>query len=101
MRSRVLRLTCRLYALMLRAYPSAFRREYSREMMLVFEARSRDVVEHGGSWAMLPFMAQIARDWSWTIRLRVSTRARLAASWSNEDAPRIQLVGKASYWARE
>jgi hypothetical protein len=67
MKPRVLRLSRCLYAVMLRAYPSSFRREYSREMMLVFQNRARDVVKHGGSWALLPFMIRIVSDWLWTV----------------------------------
>lgn len=67
MNARVLRLSCRLYAVMLRAYPASFRREYSREMMLVFENRARDVVEHGGGWALLPFLLHIIGDWITTV----------------------------------
>ena len=63
MNARILRLACRLYAQMLRAYPAGFRREYSREMMLVFENRARAVVEHGGRLALVPFSFWIAGDW--------------------------------------
>jgi hypothetical protein len=67
MRFRVLRLSCWLYAVMLRAYPYGYRCEYSREMMLLFENRARDVLEHGGSWAMVPFATHIVSDWLRTV----------------------------------
>jgi hypothetical protein len=67
MKPRVLRLSSRLYAVMLRAYPSSFRCEYSREMMLLFEDRAHDAVERGGSWALVPFMLHIVWDWLQTV----------------------------------
>jgi hypothetical protein len=60
---RLLRWLCRIYGLMLLAYPSAFRREYSREMMVVFRTRGRDVAKNEGSWALLPFMGRVTWDW--------------------------------------
>jgi hypothetical protein len=60
---RLLRLLCRIYGLMMLAYPSKFRREYSREMALVFSNRARDVVQNKGSWALLPFSLHIIWDW--------------------------------------
>jgi hypothetical protein len=67
MKARIVRLACRIYAVMVRAYPSSFRREYSREMMLVFEDRARDVAERAGGWAVLPFMLHITCDWLLTM----------------------------------
>jgi hypothetical protein len=52
---------------MLRGYPLLFRRAYGREMTLAFRDRSRDVVEQGGGWALLPFMIHIFWDWLRTI----------------------------------
>ena len=69
---RLLRWLCRIYGLMLLAYPSTFRREYSREMTLLFWNRARDVVQNVGSWALLPFMLRISWDWLHTT-LREST----------------------------
>ena len=65
--SRLLRCAHWIYALMLRAYPTTFRREYSREMMLAFEDRARDVAERAGGWAVLPFMLHITCDWLLTM----------------------------------
>jgi hypothetical protein len=69
---RLLRWLCRIYGLMLLAYPSTFRREYSREMTLLFGNRARDVVQKDGSWGLLPFMLRISWDWLQTT-LREST----------------------------
>jgi hypothetical protein len=48
---------------MLLAYPYSFRRGYSHQMMLVFRDRARAVVQHAGSWALLPFMLHVSEDW--------------------------------------
>ena len=64
---RLLRSLCRLYGVMLRAYPLDFRREYSREMMLVFQSHLRDVVENSGGWALLPLSLNILGDWLVTV----------------------------------
>ena len=69
---RLLRWLCRIYRLMLLAYPSTFRREYSREMVVVFRTRARDVMQRDGSSALLPFMRHISLDWLHTT-LREST----------------------------
>ena len=71
-RRRLVRWLCHLYSLMLLAYPSAFRREYGREMALVFRDQARDVIEHGGARALLPFMLRVSCDWLHTA-LREST----------------------------
>ena len=63
---RWLRWLCRVYGLMLLAYPSSFRREYRREMMVVFRTRARDVMRREGSGALLPFMRHISGDWLYT-----------------------------------
>ena len=52
-----------IYRVMLRAYPPAFRVEYRREMALVFRDGARDVIEHGGVWALLLFSLWIVGDW--------------------------------------
>ena len=70
--SRVLRVACSLYTIMLRAYPAAFRRGYRREMALVFHDRARDAAETGGTVALVLFMLHTLRDWATTV-----TRERL------------------------
>jgi hypothetical protein len=69
MDGRVLRAVCWLYAVMLRAYPSTFQREYSREMMLAFRNQAQDVLQNTGGWALLPFMLHIIGDWLHTTLL--------------------------------
>jgi hypothetical protein len=60
---RLLDRLCRIYGVMLLAYPSGFRREYSREMVVVFRTSARDVVRTEGGWGLLPFMLRIILDW--------------------------------------
>jgi hypothetical protein len=64
---RLLRWLSRIYGLMLLAYPSTFQREYSREMVVVFRTRARDVVQNEASWALLAFWLHIVWDWLRTI----------------------------------
>jgi hypothetical protein len=66
-----------VYGAMLLAYPRTFRREYRREMLLVFRDRSFDVAEHGGTRALLPFSLRIVWDWvKAVIRERKDMRAQ-------------------------
>jgi hypothetical protein len=60
---RLLRWLSCIYGLMLRAYPSVFREEYGREMVLVFDSHARDVMQKSGSLALVPFMLRIVWDW--------------------------------------
>jgi len=69
---RVVRGLCRIYDVMLLAYPPTFRREYGREMAAVVRRRAREVAEREGCWAFMAFLLQIVSDW-----LRTATRERL------------------------
>jgi hypothetical protein len=51
---------------MLRAYPLDFRREYGREMMLVFTNQARDTIRKN-VFALLPFAHHILWDWLTTV----------------------------------
>ena len=62
-RQRTVRWLCRLYGVMLFAYPVGFRQRYSREMAVVFRDQARDVMELGGGWALAPFMLRVIGDW--------------------------------------
>lgn len=75
LRGRGGRLSARLYGLLLGAYPSAFRREYGREMRLVFADRCREREERGASLAGLwcAALADLARS---AARERFGGRAR-------------------------
>jgi hypothetical protein len=60
---RLLRWTSRIYRLMLLAYPRPFRRDYGREMTLVFDNQAQDVVQRNGTSALVPFMLYTTWDW--------------------------------------
>jgi hypothetical protein len=75
---RLLQWTCRIYGLMLLAYPSTFRREYSREMTLAFRNKAQDLLQNKESWALLPFMLHIVWDW-----LQAIVRERTAMETDN------------------
>ena len=49
---RTVRWLCRLYGVMLFAYPVGLRQRYSREMAVVFRDQVRDVMKLGGGWAL-------------------------------------------------
>lgn len=74
---RLLRWLCRIYGLMLMAYPSTFRRDYSREMTVVFRTRARDVLQNEGGRALLPFMVHVTWDW---LQATLKERTDMAAS---------------------
>lgn len=48
---------------MLLAYPSTFRHEYCREMMLLFRTRAREVMQHEDRWQLLRFVWCVICDW--------------------------------------
>jgi hypothetical protein len=78
---RSLRWLCRIYRLMLLAYPSTFRREYGREMALAFRNEAQDVLQNNGSWALFPFTLHVIWDWLQTIvreRKDVATNSAVA-----------------------
>ena len=63
---RWLRWLCRVYGLMLWAYPPDFRSDYRREMLVAFRTGARDVMQREGSAALLPFMRHVSWDWLYT-----------------------------------
>jgi hypothetical protein len=65
--SRLLRSLGRVYDAMLRAYPSKFRHEYSREMALAFRERPRHVAQSHGTLALVPFVLHVVIDWGITV----------------------------------
>ena len=89
---RALRWARLVYDVMLRAYPSTFRREFGREMALTFESRARDVVQTGGRWALVRFMLHIACDWIHTV-----VRERKDAATGGGDA--LARIGASSMFA--
>ena len=57
----------RIYAAMLLAYPSQFRREYGREMMLAFTDRVLERLRHDRVSAVVPLMLHVVSDWIATV----------------------------------
>lgn len=66
---------CRVYAMMLYAYPAEFRREYGRSMEQLFRDRWRDTSRRRGRFSMLRFAVHTASDW-----LVTTVRERTAAA---------------------
>ncbi|MGO9893939.1 MAG: signal peptidase I [Bryobacteraceae bacterium] len=68
---------CRIYSVLLYAYPRDFRRQYGIAMQQLFRDRCRDVVRARGRLPMLRFAIHLAADW-----LATTVRERAAAVWS-------------------
>ena len=77
---RWLRWLCRVYGLMLWAYPPDFRGDYRREMLVVFRTGARDVMQREGSAALLRFMRHVSWDWLYaTLRERTTMTTSMPA----------------------
>lgn len=57
---------CRIYALLLFAYPRGFRRQYGKEILQVFRDRCRELTGVSGVRPVLRFAAHTAADWLFT-----------------------------------
>lgn len=68
---------CRVYSVLLYAYPRDFREEYGGAMRQAFRDRCRDASRTPGVWPMLRLTAHLASDW-----LATTLRERAAAIWS-------------------
>jgi signal peptidase I len=68
---------CRLYSVLLYAYPRDFRLQYGAAMQQVFRDRCRDVARTPGSLPMLRFALHLAADW-----LASTVRENATAVWS-------------------
>lgn len=68
---------CRVYSVLLYAYPRDFREEYGAAMQQVFRDRCRDVARKPGHWSMLGFAMHLVADW-----LTTTVRERAVAIWS-------------------
>jgi hypothetical protein len=64
---RWLRRLCRIYRLMLLAYPFPFRREFGREMEIAFRTQAREVMQTRSVWQLAPFVLRITCDWVNTV----------------------------------
>jgi len=67
LRERLVRFACRVYAVMLHAYPPAFHAHYGAEMVRVFRQRIRDDLGARGVWIVVPLMLGITGDWMKTV----------------------------------
>jgi signal peptidase I len=68
---------CRLYSVLLYAYPAEFRRQFGRPMQQLFRDRCRDAVGQAGSLRLLRFALHSLTDW-----LTAAVREHAAAIWS-------------------
>jgi signal peptidase I len=68
---------CRLYSMMLYAYPAEFRREYAAPMEQLFRDRCRDVARSAGALHILRFVMLVMTDW-----MRTTLRERAAEFWN-------------------
>jgi signal peptidase I len=69
-------LLCRMYSVLLYAYPAEFRREYGRPMQQLFRDRCRDAARRSGRLPLLYFALQVMTDW-----VRSAVRERASAVW--------------------
>jgi signal peptidase I len=78
-------LFCRIYSMLLYAYPRDFRLAYGGAMQQVFRDRCRDVLRTPGRWQMLRLALHLTADWSAS-----AVRERAAAIWSagRKETPR-------------
>ncbi len=65
--SLVLRFMGRTYALMILAYPRAFRRQFGREMYLAFRSEALELFRSAGLWSLFPFFLRVLSDWFVTV----------------------------------
>jgi signal peptidase I len=83
---------CRIYSVLLYAYPRDFRLQYGAAMQQVFRDRCRDLARTASSMAKLRFAIHLTTDW-----LATTVREQAAAFWS---AGRRQIPrGFVTEWA--
>ena len=68
---------CRLYSVLLYAYPRDFRLQYGAAMQQVFRDRCRDLARTASPMALLRFATHLTADW-----LTTTVHERAAAFWS-------------------
>ena len=76
---------CRIYSVLLYAYPRDFRLQFGNDMRQVFRDRCRDAGRTPGRFAMLRFAIHLAADW-----LSTTVKERAAAVWAagHKETPR-------------
>jgi Ca2+-binding EF-hand superfamily protein len=93
----VSRCFCRLYSVLLCAYPSDFRQRYGREMAQVFGDRCRSVAETQGLRGLLWFGMRSLADWlTTTVHERIASTVEIggAANQAFDGVPRFYIVGE-------
>jgi signal peptidase I len=73
---------CRLYSMLLYAYPSEFRRDYGGPMRQLFRDRCRDAMRARGPLPMVRFATQQVADW-----VRTAVQERTAAVRVKKEEP--------------
>jgi signal peptidase I len=68
---------CRLYSVLLYAYPPEFRRQYGRPMEQLFRDHCRELARRPGRLTFFRFAFHVIADW-----FRTTVRERAAAVWS-------------------
>ena len=63
----LLRFMGRIYALMILAYPRAFRRKFGREMHLSFRNEALELSRRAGLRSLMPFFLRVSSDWFVTV----------------------------------
>jgi hypothetical protein len=89
---------CRLYRLLLCAYPPDFRRRYGAEMAQVFGDRCRGIAQTQGVRGLLMFGMRSVADWlTTTIRERIASTIEVApAAETSDGVPLFYTVGSFS-----
>jgi signal peptidase I len=80
---------CRLYSVLLYAYPADFRRQFRRPMEQLFRDRCRDAARTPGRFQLLRFAGQVMSDW---VRTTVQERAAAVLSSSGRPARRSSVT---------
>jgi len=73
---------CRLYSVLLYAYPPDFRRQFARPMEQLFRDRCRDLARSSGRFQLLRFAGHVMSDW-----VRTTVQERTAAALSARSRP--------------
>jgi signal peptidase I len=83
---------CRLYSVLLYAYPRDFRRDYGAAMRQVFRDRCRELARTASPWSVLRFAAHVVADFAAT-----TVRERATTFWTAARTPSPR--GFATEWA--
>ena len=73
--AKIIRLSCRVYAVLLFLYPSALRREFGEEMLEVFEDQLRDACRSSGWLGAMDVWCCVGEE---ALRTAVSSHLQIA-----------------------